>query len=148
MQRSLVSDATVKGLDKFPVLTQLQLAETKAGDGVAAQIGALKTLESLYISDTALGDEGMKAIAAMPEMKYLQVNKTAVSDAGLAGLDMPKLYSVDLSGTKATAATLEKLAVLDTMRSISMRETELTQEQVDAALKARGEGKDKLTIYK
>jgi hypothetical protein len=96
-------------------ITRLELGRTKITDAGLKAIAGFALLTWLDLHETAVGDGGLAALKGLTELRTLNLFKTAVTDGGLAALEgLVKLEDVYLRETKVTEAGIthleEKLA--------------------------------------
>jgi len=91
-------------------ITRLELGRTKVTDAGLKTISGFAVLTWLDLHETAVGDGGLSALKGLAELRTLNLFKTAVTDAGLSALDgLAKLEDVYLRETKVTEAGIKGL---------------------------------------
>lgn len=100
-----VTDAAGDILKNLTPLQELVLNETKITDATVLKLGTLTKLNYLGLSHTAVGDAGIVVFGKLTNLHSLDLSHTGLTDEGLGKLHglVPKLYYVNLDGTKVTA---------------------------------------------
>jgi hypothetical protein len=115
-----VGDAGVETLLRLPALATLDLAATRIGDAALATLADSPTLAALDVSSNPwprLSARGLRALAAASNLRKLRLGWTDFDDAQLSSLaDFALLEELDLSGTRATDATVVRLVELPLKR--------------------------------
>ena len=103
--RGLESIATLKKLER------LNLRGAKITDAGAGKLAQLQALAHIDLSETSLSAAGLAVLAELPKLQTVSLyNCERVDDKALAILEkLPNLRWVDLKGTNATAAAIERL---------------------------------------
>ncbi|MFL5342767.1 MAG: sigma-70 family RNA polymerase sigma factor [Gemmataceae bacterium] len=123
MGGSVVVDATLPGT---PVV-EVELGNTRVGDGWLARLGALPDLQRLYLHNTPVTDAGLAHLTCLPKLRGLTLASTAVSDAGLAHVKkLTRLQNLSLKGSRVTDGGLVHLKGVTGLKSLDMGFTKVT----------------------
>lgn len=77
---------SLRGLELFPVLDDLDLSGSSIQDVQLVSFQNLKALKSLRLTATAITDSGLMQLAAVPNLTEVDVSRTRVTPAGIANL--------------------------------------------------------------
>ena len=101
----------------LPSLEDLDLADTAAGDSIAAALLARPRLHRLRLDGAKISDAGMRA--APPALRQLFLSRTTVGDAGLAALGpLRDLAVLALADTPISGASAERIARMGGLRTL------------------------------
>jgi uncharacterized protein (TIGR02996 family) len=111
------TNVTGRGVEQFPLLTDLSLEGTQANDAGLANIATLKRLRHLHLSGTRITGELFSRLSGLRWLSSLFAWQINVGDKHLVHLEgLSNLESLGLSGTKITkkgSAKLQKKLKLD-----------------------------------
>jgi hypothetical protein len=139
MQDFAVSSSCGEQLASLENLTSLEIFRCQGfgNEGVMALSGMPK-LDRLTLRDLPeVGDASMPALATMPKLRRLYLHElTSVSDEGLASLaDAKELAVLDIwSLPRMTDASAAVIASLPKLKELSIRETGMSAEALEAIL--------------
>jgi hypothetical protein len=136
-------DADLRLLDDLPELRRLSLDRTihadeiwgpKVTDPGLARIALLHELEDLsLVNQRALTDAGLVALKALPRLKSVNLSGTKIGDAGMIHLGQcPSLRVLDLKNTDITDAGLVHLRGMRSLEIVDVEGTAVTRAGVDA----------------
>jgi hypothetical protein len=98
-----LTDAELRGLDRFKNLEALFLWNTEMTDTRLKELAGLANLRDLYLGGTKVTDAGLKELAGLARLKYLDLASTKVTDEGLKTLaDFKGLKKLSLNGAHVT----------------------------------------------
>jgi uncharacterized protein (TIGR03000 family) len=121
-------------LQELPTLKSLDLSGLELTDSDRKYLRGLPKLEALRLVRSTGTDELPRSVNK--ELKRLELPHCDITDAGLARLaDLKKLEVLDLSGTGVTAAGLKHLTALERLRELTLREVDISSEEVQAVAK-------------
>jgi uncharacterized protein (TIGR02996 family) len=104
------TNATGRGLENFPLLTELNLDSTRADDVGMASVAKLPRLRLLNVSGTRITGASLAHLAGLRWLEDLYAGSTAIRDADLAQLEpLANLETVMLDGTKVTKQGVARL---------------------------------------
>lgn len=103
-----ISDTGLRHLKGMKLL-HLNLDFTEIGDEGLAHLAGMTSLTDLRLTRTRITDDGLAHLKGLTNLKTLDLHHTAVTDGGLKHLMGLPLKNVGVSGTKVTAAGLERL---------------------------------------
>ena len=127
LNRSAISDETLRLVGGLPDLTDLSLEETTVGDRGVAHLKQLAKLEWLNLYRTRIGDAGLYTLSAIPSLKLLPVGETRVTDAGLKHVArMRQLEYLGLRGDRVSDAGLRHVAELTNLEGLHLGGTKVT----------------------
>ncbi|MCC7425154.1 MAG: hypothetical protein IT428_33205 [Planctomycetaceae bacterium] len=111
-----ITDEGVAALVDAPV-TMLDLSGCSIGDGAAESLSKMK-LEYLWLERTQIGDETCRAISRLP-LRQLLISNTKVTDAGMTHLkEIKTLETVDVRQTEVTQQAVDALKAANTRITI------------------------------
>ncbi len=144
-----VEDADLKHLEKCQQLQELYLRYANISDNGLSSLGKLKNLTKLCLADVTLKDKGLAQLKGCTKLEFLDLSQATIQqDETLAGLselsNLKTLYfdtvygdfteqgfndtigkcvqleDLDLSGGTASAATLNRLSGLKSLRRLTL----------------------------
>jgi hypothetical protein len=128
------ADAELEPLASFPagVLSRILLVGqnvTDAGFAALLRAPAARDLNTLGLINCPVGTETVRAAAQLPNLTALDLDGTTVRDADLAPLpgDIKALQRLALRGTKVTNGALPHLKRLGALKSLDLRDTEVSE---------------------
>jgi len=77
---------SLRGLELFPILDELDLSGSQVKDFQLANFGNLKSLRSLRLIATDVTDQGLQHLAKIRTLQSLDVSRTRVSNQGIMNL--------------------------------------------------------------
>lgn len=117
---SEVTDQGLQHLGRLHALEELYLADTPIGDRGLAALPGLGNLQLLALDSTAVTDQGMRSIRHL-RLSNLSLRGVPITDKGTAQLAGHRyLQDLDLAGTNITPASLEELARLPRLVSLTL----------------------------
>jgi hypothetical protein len=136
-------DADLSLLDDLPALRTLRLDRSTNADEIwgpkvtdlgLARIASLHELEDLsLVNQRALTDAGLVALKALPRLKSVNLSGTKIGDAGMIHLGQcPSLQVLDLKNTDITDAGLVHLRGMRSLELVDVEGTAITQAGVVA----------------
>jgi Leucine-rich repeat (LRR) protein len=156
-----VSDAGLAHLKAMTGIEVLDLADEPITDAGLAHLSGLSTIRSLRVSNTPVTDAGLAHLRGLNRLEDLSLEKTRINDAGLvhlkglpleglslAATDVTDAGMAELSGikslvrlrlyrTKVTDAGLARLRGLPKLKSLDLRETQVSEAGIKALRRAR-----------
>lgn len=132
LQKCSINDEQVKMIaQRFPELSDLNLASSVITDQSAEFIGKLARLQNLNLSNTALTDETASLINNLKRLEQLDLSGSAITGEGILRLDNLKLLkSVAIRGLKVLPEQFSRLWPERFPRTIDIRETLATKDSV------------------
>jgi hypothetical protein len=128
-----ITDDSLPGLWSLNKCLGLDLSDTQVTDAGMVHLKGSDNLTSLDLANTQVGDAGIEHIAANANLVSLGLSHTAVTDAGMGHLaSMPGLRNLQLDGTQLTDAGLLELARCPQIDSVSVVDTAVSTEGVEA----------------
>jgi uncharacterized protein (TIGR02996 family) len=104
------TNATGRGLENFPLLTELNLDSTRADDAGMASVAQLPRLRFLNVSGTRITGASLANLTGLRWLEALDAGCTAIRDADLAHLEsLANMKTVSLDGTKVTKQGVARL---------------------------------------
>jgi hypothetical protein len=86
LDKSDVTDVTIKGLAHLKNLTILNLTDTGISNAGLKELAGLTNLTKLYLDGTWVSDDGIKRLAGLKSLTRLYLDETSVTDEGLKEL--------------------------------------------------------------
>jgi hypothetical protein len=132
-----IADAGLAHLSGIRTIRILSVDNTPVTDAGLAHLRGLNRLEELSVEKTRITDAGLVHLKGLP-LEGLSLASTGVTDAGLAELSAIKsLVRLRLYRTKVTDAGLAHLRGLPKLKTVDLRETQVTEAGVEALRQAR-----------
>lgn len=104
------TNVTGRGVEQFPLLTDLSLESSQASDAGLANIATLARLRHLDVSGTNITGELFSRLSGLRWLETLYASETRVGDKALVHLEgLKNLENLSLSGTKVTKKGKAKL---------------------------------------
>jgi hypothetical protein len=136
LRETKTGDALVEGLDGSS-LEVLFLSGKGVTDRSVAALVKMKRLEHLDLSTTGVGDDGVRLLVAGLGLTRLGLSGTAVTDRVVPTLLERPAASLDLSGTRVTAAGLTRLAASPAITELGFSAGSARGADLDRIRKAR-----------
>lgn len=109
----------------------LNLEGTRIDDIGLMELRKLRELHILVAGDCHIKKLGFLSSPAFAELMQLGLSGNEFEEKELENLmGLEKLYSLDLSRTKVTAAALQRLSRLKSLRELTIYDTAITAEDV------------------
>jgi hypothetical protein len=88
----------------------LQMANPNVTDDTLKYIEGFNAIRELDLNNTQITDEGLEAIARIPKLRDLRLAQTKITDDGFRKhlLEKESLMNLDLSGTKISAEVINE----------------------------------------
>lgn len=149
IRASISSDGLVP-LTKCETLVAIDLWEAgQIDDSAMTILESLPGLESIHLVNAPISDKGMQSSSAWKSLRSLRINSQKITDVGLENIrhhpqlqtvgfqeasienpavlaTLPQLREVDLSGTKLVDDSLQFIAQSNSIVSLSLHRTSLT----------------------
>jgi len=126
-----ITDVGLASLGRMPELSLVCLKSTRIRGHGLRHLSALDGLD-IYLEECPVSDDGLAlSLPSLTNLRGLQLSKTNVGDKGLASIDRCNcLESLSLDDTTITDETLELLAGLPELASLSIKGTKVTARAV------------------
>jgi len=130
LSRTTVTFRGLAHLESLPHLERLDLRGISPGTEWAPSPEGIPPLRELYLADVRLTDESLGQFADWARsLEYLDLSNTQITDRGIDSLSrLPRLHSVDLSGTRVTRASTERLGSLSNLKLLVCSREIVSQE--------------------
>ena len=117
-----------RGLEQFPLLTDLNLCGSRIDDAGMSHLAKLSRLRALDVSSTPITGAGIDHLAGLPHLRDLDVSRTRLVGANLRHLAaLPGLKWLYLFGTKIKDADLVHLEGLTGLEHIGLTGSRVTE---------------------
>ena len=127
LNRSHVTDESLRSMRHFPALQTLNLEATNISDDGIAHLQNLKHLEILWLADTELTDQSCKHFANLTSLTVLDLNDTKVGNAGIKQLRaLAHLRELRLRNTQVTDVAIQDLKVLKKLKDLNLYGTQIS----------------------
>lgn len=104
------TSVTGRGIENFPLLTELSLDATRADDAGIAGVAKLPRLQFLDVSGTRITGAALAHVAGLRWLEELYLSQTALADKDLVHLEgLKNLNLLSIWGTRATKKGARKL---------------------------------------
>ncbi len=115
-----VTDNRLAGLGKCGLLRSLDLSRTSVNGSFAVKLPPdVPWLDLLDLSQTRVDDDHLRELTSNVQVGHLRLYGTRISDRGLRALrPLELLDDLDLGETKVTAAGLDDIAALPSLRKL------------------------------
>jgi hypothetical protein len=97
-------------LRQWPDVVVLQMANADVTDDTLKLLNGFNRLRELDISDSQVTDAGLAVVATLPELTTLRLKNCRISDAGFREhlLPHPKLVRLELTGTQVAPEVVQE----------------------------------------
>lgn len=120
-------DGDVQSLRALPEVRSVYLDGTQVTDIATIELSELKHLKCLSLGDTAITDRGLVFLRALPQLEMLSLASTKVTDRGVAHLaELPNLTMLNLSGTSISDASLAQLQKIKNLKELFVTDTRIS----------------------
>ena len=132
IEHTNLTDVGLARLVKNKNLTRLNLLGTRVTNNSMPLVAQLDNLDTLWLDQLPIMNQGLAKIAGMKSLGLLSLNATRVGDEGiefLRGNDILHTLNLDSLPT-ITFKGLTVLTTMKSLRSVSLRDTRLTREEL------------------
>ncbi len=121
-------EGEVESITALTGLVQLDMQDSTITDADAKHLSKLVNLYCLNLNRTKVGDQALFAAGHMPKLADLNVEYTNVSDNGSVSLSKLPLENLRIGYTKSGAKTLEEIAKLKNLQTLSFSGNKVSAE--------------------
>ena len=141
-QTTVTSDG-LRVLENAPSLQELTLMGRQFDDKTLESLSKLRFLRSLAIHGGSVTDEGLKYLIDYPQLESFAIScpeipaqVPQITDKGLEFIAKTKINQLFISRAAITDAGLKYLEKMTTLRSLTLRDTDVTTEGMESLEKA------------
>ena len=117
--KKAITDNGLSHLPTLPNLRELNLSQTRVGDGTLARLTGSLGLVKLEVPRTLITNAGLAHLGGLLRLEFLDIGGTEVSDSGLAALScLTRLALLSLEKTGVSDSGVEALSGLTNLRSL------------------------------
>ena len=128
-----LSDQDISQISQLPILQQLHLQDTAAGDVTLAALAESLSLKNLTIGGKNLTDVGMKDLCRIVSLQELNLRAepNIVTDAGMEDFwRLVNLRSLHISAPSVTGSTFSSLTELSGLQQVSLETETLSPDAI------------------